>query len=486
MREHRLAAAADRTIAQVEGAAALDHVGYRIGNAVALPQRLTGRHAQSIRNALHGNWLGHPLHPLLVTIPIGAWTVSLALDLLGALRRSNGTRFDQAADLNLQAGCLTAVGAALAGMIDWQHTHGRDRRVGLVHALVNTASLGLFATSVRRRRQGRRQEGRLTSALAWLLTLTGAYLGGHLVYRGRIGVDHADRGSEPRHFLPVFPLADLEEDRPRRVEVWDEHARAAVGVVLVLHRGQVHALGARCAHMGGPLDKGWVLEGGLVCPWHGSRFCLSSGHPLDGPATAPQPRYEVRLRAGMVEIRRLPQPGDETVTVPVQQEADTGRRGEKADQFLFRHHELLRYTFTQILATPRHDPERRLLMRVLAGELEMHEQIEDEIFYPAVQPVSEKVPIAHAEHHQLADMLAVVVGLDTSSTVFDEHLQALYQAVDHHARSEETSMFVEAQRLGEERLRELGALLERRLLELRASRLQRARRALKIRALEPV
>jgi nitrite reductase/ring-hydroxylating ferredoxin subunit/uncharacterized membrane protein len=486
MREHRLAAAADRAVARVERAAVLDHLGYQIGHAIALPQRLAGRHAQSIRNALHGNWWGHPLHPVLVTVPIGAWTVSVALDLLGMLRRRDGMRLDQAADLNLQAGCLGAVGAALAGMIDWQHTHGRDRRVGLVHALTNTASLGLFVASLRLRQRGRRQEGRLASALAWLLTLTGAYLGGHLVYRGRTGVDHADRGAEPRHFLPVFPLADLEEDRPQRVEVWDEHARAATGAVLVLHRGEVHALGARCSHMGGPLDEGWIQEGGLVCPWHGSRYCLSSGHPLDGPSTAPQPRYEVRLRNGMVEIRRLPQPGDDTVAAPARTDGGSGRRGEKADRFLFQHHELLRYAFTRILTTPRQDPERRLLMRVLANELEMHEQIEDEIFYPAVQPVTEEVPIAHAEHHQLADMLAVVVGLDTASAEFDEHLRALRQAVDHHARSEEISMFVEAQRLGDDRLRELGALLESRLLELRASRLQRARRALKIRALELV
>ncbi|WP_240476856.1 DUF2231 domain-containing protein [Geminicoccus roseus] len=483
MEEHRFAAGADRLVARVERAAVLDHVGYRIGNAIALPQRLAGRFAQPLRNALHGSWLGHPLHPLLATLPLGAWTVSVALDMTAALRRRGAWRFDQAADLNLWAGCLSAIGAALAGMIDWQSTHGRERRVGLVHAATNTAALGLFAGSIRLRRKERRQEARMLSALAWLVTLGGAYLGGHLVYRGKAGVDHADRGSEPRHFLPIFPLADLVEDRPQRVEVWDEHARAAVGVALVLHQGEVHALGARCAHMGGPLAEGWIEQGGLVCPWHGSRFCLRSGRPLDGPATAPQPRYATRVRNGLVEIQRLPQPGDDSVQQPPEGPKGT-RRGEKADQFLFQHHELLRHIFQEIKATPRQDPERRILMRVLAGELDMHEQIEDEIFYPAVQPVSEEVAIAHAEHHQLADMLAVLVGLDTASAEFDAKLDALHQAVDHHAGAEERSMFVEAQQLGEARLRELGAELEDRLLQLRSSRLQQARRAIKVRTLE--
>ena len=54
-------------------------------------------------------------------------------------------------------------------------------------------------------------------------------------------------------------------------------------------------MGSRCSHFGGPLDEGWVHDGGLVCPWHGSRFCLASGRVMDGPSTAPQPRYELHL-----------------------------------------------------------------------------------------------------------------------------------------------------------------------------------------------
>src|SRR3954465_13656549 len=126
--------------------------------------------------------------------------------------------------------------------------------------------------------------------------------------------------------------------------------------------------------------------------------------------------------------------------------------------------------FEAVEATPRSDPQRRYLMRVLASELEIHEHVEDHVFYPAVRPVSEDVAIAHSEHRQMADLLAMTLKLDTAGAAFEEHLRALHAAVDHHAGSEERSMFVEAQRLGKTRLRELGHALEARAGEQRTAR----------------
>ena len=94
--------------------------------------------------------------------------------------------------------------------------------------------------------------------------------------------------------------------------------------------------------------------------------------------------------------------------------------------------------------------------------------------------------MAHAEHQQLADMLAVTLRLGTSSPEFEDHLRALHEAVDHHASSEERSMFAEAQRLGDARLREMGAEIEAMLEHERESRARSAFRALKIRLLEGV
>ncbi|MDQ1902680.1 Rieske 2Fe-2S domain-containing protein [Paracoccus sp. WLY502] len=309
-----------------------------------------------------------------------------------------------------------------------------------------------------------------------------------------IGVDQADRSPEPRSFQPVIALAVLEEDRPHRVEVWDEAARAMTGIVLVRHRGQVHAMGSRCSHMGGPLDEGWVQNGGLVCPWHGSRFCLATGQVLDGPSTSPQPGYDVRVREGQVEVRRRLEPGDEALTpekISAAQDAVEARvaghvpaKARKADEVLFEHHQILRRLFETVEAMHPDEPERRDMMRLLAAELEIHEHVEDEIFYPAVRPVSEDVPAAHAAHQQLADMLALALRLGPSTPAFEEQLRALHQAVDHHASSEEQSMFKEAQRLGDARLRQLGAEIEAMLDHERESRARQAYRALKIRLLE--
>lgn len=335
--------------------------------------------------------------------------------------------------------------------------------------------------------------GRALSAVGWLTLAAGSYLGGHLVYRRRVGVDQADRSPEPRGFQPVLAFAALEEDRPQRVEVWDEAARAMIGIVLVRHRGQVHAMGSRCSHMGGPLDEGWVQDGGLVCPWHGSRYCLATGRLLDGPSTAPQPRYKARIQDGQVEVRRVPEPGDEALT-PEDLDAFQTAEAEaaagipvgtrKADEVLFEHHQLLRRLFQTVEAMDPQDPERRDMMRLLAAELEIHEHVEDVIFYPAVRPVSEDVPVAHAEHQQLADMLAVTLRLGPATPAFEEQLRALHQAVDHHASSEEQSMFKEAQRLGDTRLLQLGAQIEAMLDDERESRARRAFRAVKIRLLE--
>jgi nitrite reductase/ring-hydroxylating ferredoxin subunit/uncharacterized membrane protein len=491
----KLARMADAVIGRIETAEALDKPGYAVETAIARPAQIAGQPAAEIGDTLHGTGYGHPVHPMLVTIPIGTWTFALAVDLLAALGVLRNDRAARTAEAALKMGAAGAVAAAASGLADWQHTNGRDRRVGMIHAVVNSTALSLNLASIALRGRGHHRQGRLASAVGWLCMFAGGYLGGHLVYRRRVGVDHADRSPVPRDFKPMLAFDDLEENRPQRVEVWDENVRQAVGIVLVKHKGQVHAMGARCSHMGGPLDEGWVLGGTLVCPWHGSRYDLETGWPASGPSTCPQPRYITRIHNGMVEVRREQEPGDEVVTsddlaqtqTDIQpSRADDLRSEKKADEVLVEHHQLIRRMFEAVEATPRSDPQRRDLMRMLASELEIHEHVEDHLFYPAVRPVSEDVAIAHSEHRQLADLLAATLKLNTASPGFEEHLRALHAAVDHHAGSEERSMFLHAQRLGDIRLRELGHELQSMLEEQRTSRFQRTFRDLKIRLLEGV
>jgi hypothetical protein len=121
----------------------------------AIDRALTAAGGQPLKDFLNGVWLGHPLHPVLTDIPIGAWTMTAVLDALEEINGHNGAR--QGADTALKIGLVGAVGAAVTGMADWEHLDGQPRRVGLMHALLNTTAAALYARSwqLRNRRQRR-------------------------------------------------------------------------------------------------------------------------------------------------------------------------------------------------------------------------------------------------------------------------------------------------------------------------------------------
>ena len=483
----------DALIGRIETAKRLDVPGYALGKALSRSKQIGGKPVEALANTLHGRPLGHPLHPLAVAIPIGTWSLAFVLDVLAAVGVLRDRQAPRAADLALKAGSAGAVLAIATGLADWQHLNGRDRRTGLVHGSINTASLALNVASVVLRARGRLSAGRWVSGAAFVFSGASSYLGAHLIYRRGAAVDHADRSPEPRDFVAVLPLAELQDRVPHRAAVWDEVARKEIGIVLVKQGDRVHAMGARCSHAGGPLDQGWVLGGTLVCPWHGSRYDLETGQPASGPSTCPQPRYHVRVSGGMVEVKREQEPGDPVVTSETlaglpddRASGDVAASHPRATEVLTEHHELIRRLFERTLALPGADPERHSLMHTLAAELDIHEVVEDAIFYPAVSVVSEDVDIAYAEHGVLADTVAATLKLPMGSPEFEETLRALQAAFLHHAGSEERSMFHEAERLPEGRLRDLGRQLEDRLDDERTSRFRRSFRDLKLKLMENV
>lgn len=134
------------------------------------------------RSLLRGEFLGHPLHPLLTDVPIGTWTSSLLLDAAG------GASAENAADLLLGVGLATAIPTALTGWVDWSEASVEQQRVGLVHAASNTAAVVLFGASLLARRTRRRRAGKQLSLLATGALGAGGYLGGHLAYAQAAGV----------------------------------------------------------------------------------------------------------------------------------------------------------------------------------------------------------------------------------------------------------------------------------------------------------
>lgn len=80
----------DRLMNAIEGDDRLDRPGHRLEQGLAFAQNLLGVTRGRARGFLHGVWLGHPFHPLLTDIPIGAWTTALVLDLRGHERTARG------------------------------------------------------------------------------------------------------------------------------------------------------------------------------------------------------------------------------------------------------------------------------------------------------------------------------------------------------------------------------------------------------------
>lgn len=247
-----------------------------------------------LKNFLHGTWLGHPLHPAIIEVPIGAFTVTTILDIMGAARGTR--RYAAGAEAALGIGLISATVAATTGLADWSHTDPPARRVGVLHALFNGSATSLYLASWLLRRRRQRSAATGTGIAGWMLLLIGAFLGGRLVYNHRIGVDHAQRGG-PEEFTAVFPEGELPESEMHRVE-WH-----GVGILLVKQHGQIFAIGERCAHMGGPLSEGKLEDGAIRCPWHGSRFQLKDGKVIEGPSAYSQPCFETRVRDGQIEVR---------------------------------------------------------------------------------------------------------------------------------------------------------------------------------------
>ncbi|MEJ7659812.1 MAG: Rieske 2Fe-2S domain-containing protein [Hymenobacter sp.] len=74
-------------------------------------------------------------------------------------------------------------------------------------------------------------------------------------------------------------------------------------VLLTRQQGRVHAFAPNCPHYGAPLEKGKVVNGKLICPWHHACFRLDSGHLCEPPALDDLPAYSVREAARRILVQ---------------------------------------------------------------------------------------------------------------------------------------------------------------------------------------
>jgi len=255
------------------------------------------RPIRPIKDLLNGRWLGHPLHAATTDLPIGLLLGAVILDLVG----QRG-----AADIVLVATIVTMLLSAVSGLADYSDTSGTALTRATLHSTLMVVALVLLVISavIRAGDPVDRTVPVALSVVGFLIVTAGAFVGGDVVYVfGNMVSRHAFRGAGTKWIKldtgAVSDLAALPDATPTKM-------RAGINDLVVVRQGDtVHALHAVCAHAGGPLDQGTIVDGCVECPWHASRFRLTDGLVRQGPSVYDQPSYEIRAaEGGGYEVRR--------------------------------------------------------------------------------------------------------------------------------------------------------------------------------------
>lgn len=247
---------------------------------------------------LNGTWVGHPLHPMLTDIPIGAWTLTMVLDLIGLLLKL--PQLGLAAGITTGIGIAGALGAAAAGLMDWMDVDPPEKAIGAFHATVNVSATIIFLVSFLMRWGQHWQPGWGAFAVAltgYLLVMCGGYLGGIMVFHLGVMINRDAYRSGPDDFVRAARLDELVEGELKRALVQEQP------ILLVRMDGIIQAVSAVCSHYGAPLNEGTVVGKAIECPWHFSRFALEDGRVVQGPACAAIPAYDCRIVNNEVQIR---------------------------------------------------------------------------------------------------------------------------------------------------------------------------------------
>jgi nitrite reductase/ring-hydroxylating ferredoxin subunit/uncharacterized membrane protein len=244
---------------------------------------------------------GHPLHPILVAFPIAFGVAAPLADLAGLLG-AWPTLWAAGAYL-ATAAVIGGVVAGVPGFIDYLYTVPPDSsasRRATWHLGVNLTALALIAAGLTFRDLATLRPGAGTVALeiAGLGVMTvGGWLGGTLVYRNQIGVDHryAGAGKWKEEELTGTAGESVEVAAADELQVGQMKLLHVNGRRIVLARTEAGhvAFDDHCTHRGGSLADGVLACGTVTCPWHGSQFEAKTGEVKSGPAEKPIRTYRV-------------------------------------------------------------------------------------------------------------------------------------------------------------------------------------------------
>jgi nitrite reductase/ring-hydroxylating ferredoxin subunit/uncharacterized membrane protein len=257
-----------------------------------------GAPGKLLQDLLNGSYLGHTLHGVLTDATVGSVTALLVLDAVGVI--FGVQNLETASVIVLGFSALSAWGTILAGLTDYKDTAtGDERNVATLHGLVNIVATLFYTVAFFVRWSGGVAPGRWLSLIGFVLLASGAFIGGHLVFKYGYMVNHNafSRGRRAKEFTPVMAIADLPEATPTKASL------GPTSLVVVRRGDLVYALKATCSHAGGPLAEGELKGDNIVCPWHGSTFRLSDGAVRHGPAATREVAYRARINDGQVEVQ---------------------------------------------------------------------------------------------------------------------------------------------------------------------------------------
>ncbi len=253
------------------------------------------------------SYKGHPIHPMLIPFPTAFIVGAFLFDVAG-LVFARPMLWITGGHLAI-AGVATGVLAAVPGIIDYLYTvpprsSGKVRATR--HALLNVSAIAAVAAAWFTRPS---EPTLVTLALELagvMLVSAGGWLGGVLVSRNQIGVDHryATAGKWKES------VAVLQKDAPTAVAHTDDLKANQMMLVrakherIVLARDGEHyvAFEDRCPHRGGSLAGGVMACGTVHCPWHGSQFDVRSGAVQAGPATQRIGTFKVEVKGTDVRL----------------------------------------------------------------------------------------------------------------------------------------------------------------------------------------
>lgn len=285
----------DRTI---RGQGWLDGYAEMLQGWVGAFYKVLGAPGKTLENLLHGTTVfGHPLHPALTDVPLGAWTVGVVADWALIV---TGKVPAVAGDLALVVGTLAALAAFASGWTDFHPTYGHERRLAVTHGSLMTLVIVAMIVSFVMRLGGGGEphvSAIVLSTIAYVVALATAYIGGHVTFGLGTMVNHNAFAEGPMDFVKVGTSSDFPEAKMVRVYA------GGLPALVVRIDGNLNAIGAVCSHAGGPLDEGKLESCIVTCPWHASQFDVRDGRVKGGPATFSQPQFLVREAGGTVEVK---------------------------------------------------------------------------------------------------------------------------------------------------------------------------------------